>query len=88
MYITHKEVENRLKKIVEELSGIKPETGTRFLEDLQFDSLSAVELLMRVEDSFLLSIGQNEEEEADKLKTFGEVVNLVERLLKEQPAAR
>jgi acyl carrier protein len=47
---------------------------TRLVEDLNIDSLDAVELVMRLEDTFQFKIT---DEEAQRLKTVGAIVELV-----------
>lgn len=46
----------------------------RFVEDLAADSLDQVELLMRVEEEFVIEIM---DEEAEKIKTVGEAIDFV-----------
>lgn len=45
-----------------------------FIEDLNADSLDLTELIMTLEDKFEISIS---EEQAEKLKTVGDVVSFV-----------
>jgi acyl carrier protein len=53
-------------------STIKLETN--FVEDLKFDSLDIVELMMKMEDDFGVEIP---EEDAEGLKTVGDVVSYI-----------
>ena len=55
---------------------IKPETD--IFDDLDADSLDAVELIIALEDEFNLSI---DADDAEQLKTVGDVAALVDRLL-------
>ncbi|RLA61902.1 MAG: acyl carrier protein [Epsilonproteobacteria bacterium] len=55
-----------------EVSTIKPETS--FVDDLKFDSLDIVELMMKMEDDFGVEIP---EEDAEGLKTVGDVVTYI-----------
>ena len=69
----------RVKKIVVDLLGVDeaqvvPEA--RFREDLEADSLDLVELIMAVEEEFK---GEISDEEAQKIKTVGEVVAYIEK---------
>lgn len=50
----------------------------RFAEDLGCDSLDLVEIVMGIEEEFEIEIA---DEQAEKIKTVGEAVALVERLL-------
>ncbi len=54
-------------------SAIKPSTS--LLEDLDADSLDAVEIIMMIEDEFGIEIP---DETAESLKTIGEIVEYVE----------
>jgi acyl carrier protein len=64
--------------IVEQL-GVDPDDVSMeksFVEDLNADSLDLTELIMTFEDRFDLEIS---EEEAEKLKTVGDVVFYIEK---------
>ncbi len=58
---------------MQEPSSIKPETN--LLDDLDADSLDAVEIIMAIEDEFGLEIP---DELAESLKTIGEIAEYVE----------
>lgn len=61
---------------------IRPED--RFVEDLAFDSLSLVELVMELEDNFKLSIP---DDDVQNLKSVGQVIDYIETELAKSPAA-
>jgi acyl carrier protein len=68
----------RIQKIVVDLLGVEPDKVTpdaRFREDLEADSLDLVELVMEFEEQFGSTIS---DEDAQQLKTVGEVVDYVE----------
>lgn len=68
----------KVKAIVEEQLGVKPEQVTReakFVDDLGADSLDEVELVMAYEEEFGVDIP---DEEAVKLITVGDVVAYLE----------
>ena len=68
----------RLKEIVAEQLEIDAETitaETRLNEDLNADSLDVVEMLMSLEDEFGVDIP---DEEIEKMKTIGDVVEFIE----------
>jgi acyl carrier protein len=50
------------------------ETGTRFKEDLDADSLDLYELVMELEDRYKISVS---EQEATRIKTVGDAVDFV-----------
>lgn len=77
-----KSVEERIRDIVVEQLGVKPEQVTpeaKFIEDLGADSLDTVELVMAFEEEFGNEIP---DEEAEKLQTVGDVIKYVEDLQK------
>jgi acyl carrier protein len=53
-------------------SNISP--ATNFIDDLNLDSLDMVELMMKMEDEFSVTIP---EEETENLKTIGDIVNYI-----------
>lgn len=76
-------VEEKVKTIiVEQLNvdadAVKPEAT--FIEDLGADSLDIVELVMTMEEEFDLEIP---DEDAEKIKTVGDVVSYVKTHSKE-----
>ena len=61
-------------ELVAEHQGVPAEQlgpATHFVNDLNFDSLDRVELAMKLEDAFGLTIS---DADADKLQTVGDVV--------------
>lgn len=70
-------VEERVKKIVVEQLGVKPEEATNdksFVDDLGADSLDTVELVMALEEEFDTEIP---DEEAEKITTIQEAVDYI-----------
>lgn len=53
---------------------VKPES--RFVEDLNADSLDVVELVMALEEKFSIEIP---DDDAEKIKTVGDVVTYIEK---------
>jgi acyl carrier protein len=71
------EVESKMTDLLVDELGIdrdKIAMSASFEEDLEVDSLGVVELLMALEDNFGVSIP---DEEAEKIGTVGEAVDLV-----------
>ncbi len=66
--------------IVNELSVDEAQItqGARFIEDLGADSLDTVELIMKFEEEFEISIP---EEDAEKMKTVGDAVEYLKSKL-------
>lgn len=74
------DIESRVIDIIVEQLGVEREKVTRearFREDLEADSLDLVELMMAFEEAFG---GTIEDEEAQKIKTVGEVIDLLEKV--------
>lgn len=72
-------VESRVVDIIVEQLGVKAEKVTmdaKFREDLEADSLDLVELMMAFEEEFG---GEISDEEAQKVQTVGEVVELLKQ---------
>ena len=73
-----KSIEDRIKEIVVEQLGVKPEQITpeaKFIEDLGADSLDTVELVMALEEEFGNEIP---DEDAEKLVSVGDVIHFIE----------
>ena len=71
-------IEDRIKAIVVEQLGVKPEQITpeaKFIEDLGADSLDTVELVMALEEEFGNEIP---DEDAEKLTSVGDVIRFIE----------
>lgn len=71
-------IEERVKKIIAELQGLKDYqiyNISHLKEDLNMDSLDAVELTMALEDEFGFEIP---DEEAEKLLTVQNIVDYIQ----------
>ena len=72
------EVGQKVKAIIAEQLGVKPEEVTdtaSFVDDLGADSLDTVELVMALEEEFGIEIP---DEDAEKMTSVGEAVRYVE----------
>lgn len=73
------EIKNKTREIIADMLDIDEESihdKSNFINDLQADSLDAVELVMSVEDKFNISITDIEAEQAVSFKLL---VDLIER---------
>jgi acyl carrier protein len=73
-----KPIDQRVKEIVVEQLGVKPEQVTpqaKFIEDLGADSLDTVELVMALEEEFGIEVP---DDQAEKLQSVGDVIKYVE----------
>ena len=71
------EVESKMTDLLVEELGLERDSITleaKFEEDLEVDSLGVVELLMALEDTFGVSIP---DEEAESIATVGQAVDVV-----------
>ncbi|MEZ5585177.1 MAG: acyl carrier protein [Candidatus Competibacteraceae bacterium] len=77
-------IEERVKKIIIEQLGVKPEQVTNdasFVEDLGADSLDTVELVMALEEEFECEIP---DEDAEKITTVQQAIDYITRHLSDQ----
>ena len=73
-------IQERVRDIIVNQLTVKPEQvvpEAKFQEDLGADSLDVVELVMALEEEFG---GEIPDEEAEKLKTVGDVVAFIEKM--------
>jgi acyl carrier protein len=73
---------DKIRDVVVKKFKVQPgnvSSTTRLREDLNVDSLDAVELIMELEDSFNVKIS---DDEAQKLKTIGDIVSFIEPKVK------
>jgi acyl carrier protein len=71
-------LDDKIKKIIEEQLGVEGDRikeEASFIEDLGADSLDIVELVMAMEEEYDIEIP---DEDAEKLKTVGDVVTYLE----------
>ena len=71
-------VDQRIKAIIAEQLGVKPEEVTAqasFIDDLGADSLDTVELIMALEEEFNVEIP---DEDAEKMTTVGDAIKYIE----------
>lgn len=77
---TKEEIISGLAEIVEEVTGIDPSEVTEeksFVDDLDIDSLSMVEIAVQTEDRYGVEIP---DEDLAKLRTVGDAVVYIQKL--------
>ena len=80
--MNRQDIEKKVTDILVDKLGVEPEevkSEAKFREDLGGDSLDLVEVMMAVEREFRISVT---DEEADHVKTVGEIFDLVEKYQK------
>lgn len=80
-------VASRVRRVLVMHTGIELDKLTdeaRLIEDVGCDNLDLVEIIMALEDEFIVHIS---DDEAEKVRTVRDAVNLAERLTSERAAA-
>lgn len=76
--MSEKTIKDKVRDIIVEQLGVNAEKVTpeaSFIEDLGADSLDTVELVMAFEEEFSVEVP---DEDAEKLKTVGDVIDYIE----------
>ena len=84
---SQQEIITGLAEIIEEVTGIEPSEVTpekSFVDDLDIDSLSMVEIAVQTEEKYGVKIP---DEDLAGLRTVGDVVNYIQKLEEENPEA-
>jgi len=84
---SQQEINAGLAEIIEEVTGIEPSEVTpdkSFVDDLDIDSLSMVEIAVQTEDKYGVKIP---DEDLAGLRTVGDVVAYIQKLESENPEA-
>jgi acyl carrier protein len=73
------ETDATIRKLIEPFNkkGIAIEEGTRFTDDLEFDSLTVMDFVAAIEDEFDIIISMNQQAE---IETYGQLVDAVVKL--------
>lgn len=77
--MNRQDIEKKVTDILVDKLGVEPEyvkSEADFREDLGGDSLDLVVVLMEFEKDFRISVS---DEEADQVKTVGDIIDLVEK---------
>ncbi len=79
--MTRKEIEEKVLQIVSVKADIPAQNlklASSFKQDMGFDSLAIMDLVLACEDTFHMTIP---DEEAEKLKNIGDAINYITRQL-------
>jgi acyl carrier protein len=85
--VSQEEIIAGIAEIIEEVTGIEPSEVTpekSFVDDLDIDSLSMVEIAVQTEDKYGVKIP---DEDLAGLRTVGDVVSYIQKLEEEDPEA-
>lgn len=85
--VSQEEIIAGIAEIIEEVTGIEPSEVTpekSFVDDLDIDSLSMVEIAVQTEDKYGVKIP---DEDLAGLRTVGDVVTYIQKLEEENPEA-
>ncbi|MFZ2512246.1 MAG: meromycolate extension acyl carrier protein AcpM [Gordonia sp. (in: high G+C Gram-positive bacteria)] len=85
MAATQEQLVSGIAEIIEEVTGIEPSEVTMeksFVDDLDIDSLSMVEIAVQVEDKYGVKVP---DEDLAGLRTVGDTVAYVQKLEAENP---
>lgn len=85
---TQEEIIAELGQIVEEVTGIEPSEVTvdkSFVDDLDIDSLSMVEIAVQTEDKYGVKVP---DEDLAGLRTVGDIVAYIQKLEAESAEAK
>ena len=80
-------VEKEIVAIISDVSGFEPEDikpGTNFFQDLEIDSIKAIEITVAIEKKFKISV---RDEDVPNITTVKEAVALVNQLMEEKTHA-
>ncbi|HNP56628.1 MAG TPA: meromycolate extension acyl carrier protein AcpM [Gordonia sp. (in: high G+C Gram-positive bacteria)] len=87
MAATQEELIAGIAEIIEEVTGIDPSEVTiekSFVDDLDIDSLSLVEIAVQIEDKYGVKVP---DEDLAGLRTVGDAVSYIQKLEEENPEA-
>jgi acyl carrier protein len=80
------DIEKEIITIISDVSGFEPEEikpETNFFQDLEIDSIKAIEITVAIEKKFKISV---RDEDVPNITTVKEAVDLVNKLLAEKAA--
>lgn len=87
MAATQEQLIAGIAEIIEEVTGIEPSEVTiekSFVDDLDIDSLSMVEIAVQVEDKYGIKVP---DEDLASLRTVGDTIAYIQKLEAENPEA-
>ena len=79
--LTKEQITNRVLRVIEKFSEIKPLKTSDSISSIGFDSLDRVEILLFLEDEFNIALFDGDEM-AGRFKTLGDIVDYVAKEMK------
>lgn len=73
------EIETKIRDLIEPFNkkGVKIQAQTTFANDLEFDSLTVMDFVAEIEDTFDIIISMNQQAE---IENFGQLIDAVTKL--------
>ena len=78
-------IEREVVSIIADVSGFDPEEikpESKLADDLEIDSIKAIEIVVAIEKKYKISV---RDEDVPKITTVRETIELVNKLLKQEP---
>ena len=74
------EVDQKIRSLIEPFNkkGVEISDSTTFANDLEFDSLTVMDFVAEIEDTFDIIISMNQQAE---IETYGQLVDAVKKLV-------
>lgn len=69
------ELQHKLKEIIEQFTDNEINTNSHFIDDLDFDSLTVVEFIMKLEDEYGIEINDEETSKIFKVEDAQTLLN-------------
>jgi acyl carrier protein len=83
--LSENDIEREVVSIIADVSGFDPEEikpESKLADDLEIDSIKAIEIVVAIEKKYKISV---RDEDVPKITTVRETIELVNKLLKQEP---
>ncbi len=83
--MTREEIFRRISQTLSELFELDPQTVTmeaRFVEDLDLDSIDAVDMAAKIQE---ITGRRLEEDDLRRIRTVADIVDIIDRMLRAKP---